>query len=334
MANTASRLITLIMLLQRKPNQKAGELAEELAVSVRSVHRYIATLEEMGIPIYSERGPHGGFSLARGYRMPPLVFTPEEAVAVYLGTSLVEEMWGRLYRDAARGVLAKLDNLLPDEQRQEVAWARRKLVATSFHRGEQEPLLPNLEKIRRAVHERRRLAIDYRRRENPEPSRRLVDPYALVHQWGWWYVVGFCHLRKDKRTFRIDRIQAMTLTDQTFDEPHDFDIHLYLADVWKQKPKVHARMCFSRRFASIALADRWQWDAVEQQAGGSVEVAFTAPNLEWAASTALAYGGAAIVTAPDALKALVKERALGIAAQYESLSDHDDMIDDDRMIQR
>jgi len=95
MSNTTTRLISLIMLLQRRPNQKATELAEELGISVRTVHRYIAMLDEMGIPVYSERGPYGGFSLVRGYKMPPLVFTPDEAVAVYLGTSLVEETGGR-----------------------------------------------------------------------------------------------------------------------------------------------------------------------------------------------------------------------------------------------
>ena len=117
MPNTATRLITLIMLLQREPNQKAIDLAKELGVSVRSLHRYMSMLDELGIPVYSERGPHGGFSLVRGYKIPPLVFTPEEAVAVYLGTSMVDEVWGRLYREAACGALAKLDNVLPYEQR-------------------------------------------------------------------------------------------------------------------------------------------------------------------------------------------------------------------------
>ena len=82
MANTATRLITLIFLLQNRPNQKASELAEKLGVSLRTVHRYFEMLDEMGIPVYSERGPNGGFSLVRGYKMPPLVFTLEEAVAV------------------------------------------------------------------------------------------------------------------------------------------------------------------------------------------------------------------------------------------------------------
>ena len=96
MANTATRLITLIMLLQRQPSQTAAQLAEALAVSVRTVQRYITMLEEIGIPIYAERGPYGGYALVRGYKMPPLIFTPEEAVAVSLGTSLLEEIWGAL----------------------------------------------------------------------------------------------------------------------------------------------------------------------------------------------------------------------------------------------
>src|ERR1043165_4365921 len=102
MPNTASRLITLIFLLQNQPNQKAGELARKLGVSVRTIHRYFEMLDEMGIPVYAERGPYGGFSLVRGYK-PPLMFSLEEAIAVYLGTSLVSELWGQLYHSAALG---------------------------------------------------------------------------------------------------------------------------------------------------------------------------------------------------------------------------------------
>src|SRR5512136_999122 len=170
MTQPASRLITLIMLLQLQPNQKAGDLAEKLGVSVRTLHRYFSMLDEMGIPVYTERGRHGGFSLVRGYKMPPLIFTPEEATAVYLGTSLVEEMWGRLYREAAQGALAKLDNLLPDEQRQEIAWARRSLVATGMHRAGQDVLAPALEQLRRAVRENRQVKLIYRSSSHPQPQ--------------------------------------------------------------------------------------------------------------------------------------------------------------------
>ncbi len=318
MPNTATRLITLIMLLQRRPNQKAARLAEQLSVSVRTVHRYIAMLDEMGIPVYSERGPHGGFSLVRGYRMPPLVFTPEEAVAVYLGTSLVGEMWGQLYRNAAQGALAKLDNLLPDEQRHEVAWARRTLLATGLHRADHTSLVPLLEKLRRATRERRRVTLVYRGRGQPEPLRRDLDPYALIHRWGWWYVIGHCHLRGDMRTFRVDRIVELTLLDRTFEVPADFDIHEYLAAQSQAQPQLQVRMRFAPEAALTALDNRVSWETVEEQRDGSVVVTFAVPDLEWAAWTALGYGPHAVVLEPEELRCLVGERARAIAAQYAS----------------
>jgi predicted DNA-binding transcriptional regulator YafY len=290
MTNTATRLITLIMLLQRQPSQKAADLASKLGVSVRSLHRYIAMLDEMGIPVYSERGPYGGFSLVRGYRMPPLVFTPEEAVAIYLGTSLVGEMWGQLYQEAAQGALAKLDNVLPEEQRQEVAWARRALVATGLHRLSLESLAPHLEALRRAVRERRRVSMDYRSSGAAQPTSRQLDPYALVLRWGWWYVVGYCYLRQGLRTFRLDRVQRLEMLAQEFQPPPGFDIQDYLANEYLVQPLFQARLRFSSKTAGVAMDNRFFWDTLEEQPDGSVLVSFSAPDLDWAASTALAYG--------------------------------------------
>ncbi len=198
-STTATRLITLIMTLQRQPVQKAADLADKLGVSVRTLHRYFGMLDEMGIPIYAERGPYGGFSLVRGYKLPPLVFTPEEAIAIYLGTSLVSEMWGRLYQESAQGALAKLENVLPDEQRNEIAWARRSLVATGMQRADLSALAPTLEKLRRAAREQRRIEMQYQSTTGDKVTERQVDPYALVHRGGWWYLVGYCHLRDAQR---------------------------------------------------------------------------------------------------------------------------------------
>jgi len=306
------------MLLQRRPNQKAAELARELGVSVRTIQRYIRMLDEMGIPVYSERGPHGGFSLVRGYKMPPLIFTPEEAVVIYLGTSLVREVWGQLYQDAARGALSKLDNVLPDEQRHEIAWARRTLLATGFHRADHTSLVPLLERLRRATRERRRVTMVYRSRNQPEPLRRDLDPYALIHRWGWWYVIGHCRLRGAMRTFRVDRIVELTLLNQTFDVPAGFDIQEYLAAEQQTEPQVQVRMRFAPEAALQALDNRASWETVDEQPDGSVIVTFAAPDLEWPARLALGYGPHAVVLEPDELRCLVSERARAVVAQYES----------------
>jgi predicted DNA-binding transcriptional regulator YafY len=307
MSNTATRLITLIFLLQNQPNQKASELAEKLGVSVRTLHRYFEMLDEMGIPVYSERGPYGGFSLVRGYKMPPLVFTHEEAVAVVLGTGIVEEMWGDLYREAARGALAKLENLLPEEQAREVVWARQSLVATGMNRADLKALTPTLEKLRRAVREHRRVEMNYQSSQVPHPSRRGLDPYALVHRWGWWYVVGFCHVHKDIRTFRVDRILDIALLAKSFLPASDFNLQEHLKNDLQAQTKVVARLRFEPGFADLLAGNHSYWETVNPQPDGSVEVTFAAPSLEWAASNTLAYGPAVEVLEPQALRVMVAE---------------------------
>jgi predicted DNA-binding transcriptional regulator YafY len=318
MTQPATRLITLILLLQNQPNQKASELAEKLGVSIRTVHRYLTMLDEMGIPVYSERGPYGGFALVRGYKMPPLVFTPEEAVAVTLGTGLVEEMWGQLYREASRGALAKLENLLPDEQRSEVAWARRALIATGLNRADLDRLAPDLEKLRRAVRERRTVQLTYRSTNRPEPESRPVNPYALVFRWGWWYVVGYCLLRQEMRSFRLDRIEALQLTVETFQIPAGFDIHAYLDEELRSQPQIQVKLRFAPQAAHVALTNRSYWDKLEQHSDGTIIVTLTTPDLNWAASSTLAYGPFVTVLEPEVLRKMVADWAQAIADSYES----------------
>jgi len=273
-------------------------------------------LDDIGIPVYSERGPHGGFSLVRGYKMPPLVFTPQEAVAVYLGTSLVEEIWGQLYADAARSVTAKLDNVLPDDQRQELAWARRSLVATGMHRADHASLAPLLEKLRRATRQQRRVRMVYQGRSHRWPMEREVDPYALVHRWGWWYVVGHCCLRDAMRTFRVDRIRDLTLCEEVYTVPGDFDIHHYLATESWFPPQIQVRMRFTAEAALEALDEQGYWDSSEEQPDGSLEVSFGASDLDWATQVALGYGPRVTVLGPEELRRRVQAWASAVSDLY------------------
>ncbi len=318
MTTPATRLITLIMLLQRQPNQKASDLATKLGVSVRTLHRYFGMLEEMGIPIYTERGPHGGFSLVRGYKLPPLVFNPEEAVAIYLGTSLVGQMWGKLYEEAAIGAMSKLDNVLPDEQRQEIAWAQRALIATGMHRTDPNALAPYLEKIRRGARQHHQVWMTYQSSSSPEGINRQVDPFALVHRNGWWYLVGNCHLRDALRTFRVDRIQYLELTGENFHMPEDFDIREYLDAEFKDQPMVRAKLRFVSDAAHIVKSSLSNWESFYERTDGSMDVEVAAPDYYWLASMVLGFANWVTVMEPLELRAMVKEWALETAKLYQN----------------
>lgn len=317
MSNTASRLITLIFLLQNRPNQKASELAEKLGVSLRTVHRYFQLLDEMGIPVYAERGPCGGFSLVRGYKIPPLIFTLEEAIAVYLGTSLVSEMWGQLYRDAAQGAMAKLENILPNDQRAEIDWARRSLVVTGLHRTDPAALFPILADLRKATHEQHQISAIYQSTTNAKATKRRIDPYALVLRAGLWYLVGYCHLRTATRIFRVDRIQELTVSSQPFELPEDFNIHQYLENEFKAQTGIRARLHFTPEAAYIVKSNRQVWESVQEEIDGSIVTTLTAPDLAWLASLTLSFANGVTVLEPPELRAMVREWAQATADLYQ-----------------
>ncbi|HSA99879.1 MAG TPA: YafY family protein [Anaerolineales bacterium] len=318
MSNAATRLITLIFLLQNQPNQKASDLAEKLGVSQRTVHRYFEMLDEMGIPVYAERGPYGGFSLVRGYKIPPLIFSLEEAVAVYLGTSLVSEMWGQLYRDAAQGAMAKLENILPNEQRGEIDWARRSLVATSLHRADLNTFSPILEDLRRAAREQHQVSAIYQSAANAEATKRRIDPYALVIRAGLWYLVGYCHLREAPRTFRVDRIQKLSVLSQSFQIPENFDIHEYLQNEFKDQPIIRARLRFTAEAAYIAISNRVIWESAQENPDGSLDVILSGPDLPWLASMTLSFANLVTVLEPPELRTMVREWAQATVNLYPS----------------
>ncbi len=187
MSTPAERLITLIMLLEKQPNQKAADLAAQLGVSVRTLQRYMLMLDEMGIPIYSERGPNGGFSLVRGYKLPPLVFTPREAAALYLGANLAEEVLGQPV--SGRGALR------PDPARKRSAGRAAPgsglgAAQSGYYRFAARGPRPDGPAAGNTAQCRPRAAdgrIDPTSAARPpHPTRRSLDAYALVYRWGWW----------------------------------------------------------------------------------------------------------------------------------------------------
>jgi predicted DNA-binding transcriptional regulator YafY len=315
-ASAATRLFTLIMLLQREPHQKAADLAESLGISVRSLHRYIAMLDEMGIPVYSERGPLGGFSLVRGFRMPPLIFSPAEAAALALGAGLTMDMWGSLYDDAARSAMAKLEHVLPDDQLDEVAWARRSLITPGMRNKVLDEYAAVLVHIRDALRGHRRMQIAYQGGLQAEPTEREITPYVLAFRRGWWYAIGYCHLREAVRTFRVDRIHTAIVLEKSGEAPTDFDPLPYLQMESAPADAVHAQLRFDARFTYLATTGQSLWEKQEPQPDGTLLVQFALPSLEWAASFALSFGPAVTVETPPALREMVAQWAVDLVARY------------------
>lgn len=317
MANTATRLFNLIAYLQRHPNSSASQLAAALEVSPRTVQRYIVMLEDMGVPIYAERGAQGGYSLVRGYRMPPLMLSPEEAVAVHLGTGLIETVWGKLFRGSALSALTKIENVLPKEQLQEIAWAQGNLITRGIPRINPNLDMEQLETLYQAVRQRFQVKILYRGRHQEEAVWRQINPYTLVYSWGQQYCIAYCQLRQAMRSFRVDRIQAMERLESLFVRPDDFDPTEHLEENLEGQPGLEVRLYFKPESARLAQDYRCCWDSFEERPDGSIIAGFRVADLDTATRRTLCFVTDARVLAPPELKHQVAMAARAIAEQYE-----------------
>jgi len=315
MGNVAPRLFSLILLLLTKPSWKVADLAKELGVSGRTVHRYMGMLQEIGIPIFSERGPYGGFSLMRGYKLPPLIFTAEEATVLYMGANLMRDVWGRTYGDAVTAVTAKLDNVLPDDLREEVSRTQQSLVVGGLTRSNQHLWEPNIHTLRRCIGERRCVRLRYRSFSDQD-SERTLEPYGLTLQWGWWYLVGFCRLRQGMRTFRVDRIQELTALEDQFTVPRNFSVREYLASNMSFEPAYTVVVEIDASIARMVRERHSHWMETTSHPDGSLTVRFGVAGLDWALGWVLGCGSAAKVLEPAELVERVRSAAQGIVQRY------------------
>lgn len=221
MANPTSRVLALLELLQTHRHLSGGDLANRLGVDRRTLRRYIHTLEELGIPVTTERGRHGGYRLMPGFKLPPMMFTGEEALAVSLGLLAAQGLRVTEASPAAESARAKLERVMPADLKQRAQALREstRLELPPARAPSDERLLGLLAT---AIQVRQRVRLDYRD-DRDRSTRRVLNPYGLVYRGGRWYVSGWCHLRRDLRSFRLDRIGEAVPLDATFDRPADFD---------------------------------------------------------------------------------------------------------------
>jgi predicted DNA-binding transcriptional regulator YafY len=221
-----SRLLTLLELLQAHRRLGGGELARRLGVAPRTVRRYVATLQEAGIPVGAEVGRYGGYHLRPGYKLPPLMLTGDEALAVVLGLLAGRRAGLPAAASAVEGALAKIHRVLPDALRRQLE-ATRESVGWGLPPGPPDAAGEQVDAgvllaLAVAAHDRQRVRLSHRARTG-ETSSRLVDPYGIVFQGGRWYVAGRDQLRQSVRTFRADRVLAVEAAGQAPAPPAGFD---------------------------------------------------------------------------------------------------------------
>ena len=313
MPAATSRLLELLELLQNRPLVTGREIADRLGVDRRTVRRYVATLQELGIPVEGERGVGGGYRMRPGYRLPPLMVNDDEAVALVLGLSAVRRLGLDAGSDAADGALVKLHRVLPDALRRLAEALEATLGFTKP--AEQGAPVPGEDVLllADAIRRRRRVRAAYRSHAGEETSREL-SPHGLVVNAGRWYLAAHDHDRGELRTFRVDRMSGPALEEGAALAPPDgFDAVAYvtgsLASVpWTWLVEVELDLAAERAAERIPAT----LGQLAEEEGVTI-LRMRVESLDWMASLLAGLGCDFVIRRPDELRASVRKLAERLA---------------------
>ncbi len=310
MAGPIARVLTVLELLQNHRRLSGAELADKLGVDRRTVRRYITVLEDMGVPITTEQGRHGGYMLVPGFKLPPMMFTDDETLAISLGLLAARQLGLADAAPAIDNVQSKLERVMPSNLRQR---ARAVSETTKLMLRKPTPLLNDrlLLTLTRAVQEQLRIGFAYEAQDKGA-TQREADPYGLLFQFSRWYMIGYCHLRQAMRTFRLDRMEKTELLHQHFQRPSGFDPADHFMKSLFTMPMNHRVMVIlytDAETAARAFDCHPNAQALFQPHPDGLLLDTPIDNIEWFVNWLAHLHFQFRVLEPDALKAALSERA-------------------------
>ena len=306
MLTPTARLLELLELLQAQTLITGREISDRLAIDARTVRRYVAALQALGIPVEGQRGVGGGYRIRPGFRLPPLMLTDDEAVVVALGVVAA----GRLGLTAAETLdtaQAKIHRVLPDTLRRRVEALEGALDFTTSAPAGAPVSGETVLLVADAIRRRRRLRAAYRSFSG-ENTRRELSPHGLVVHSGRWYLAAHDHTRDALRTFRVDRMRSTRVRDEPAVEPPDgFEASAYVSRSLARVPWPHRVEVLldlpleeATRRLPATLAELAESD------GGTL-LRMRVSSLEWTARLLAGLGCDFRVREPDELRASVRE---------------------------
>ncbi|MBO7745903.1 YafY family transcriptional regulator [Paenibacillus sp. MWE-103] len=309
----SKRLMELMMTVNRKRRFKVRELADEFGVSTRTILRDLQELSELGVPLYSEVGPHGGYQVVRERVLPPIAFTEEEAAAMFFAVHALRHYASLPFETESASALRKFYLHMPGDVRERIDRMKDRVdFVTPARRGE----TPHLALLLDAAVYRKVLAIDYAPKE-ADAERRRIQPVCLYANNGFWYCTAYCFERGGYRVFRCDRIRAAAPDPDT--KP------LELGDVRDSRkaasaPPAPVRLRAALTRAGVQRCESELWLAplldVREDGSGAIDADVPGGDLAFFADFFIGLGAEAELLGPAELKEAIRRKLTELLARY------------------
>ncbi len=310
MANPSGRTLRLLSLLQAHRHWSGEELAQRLDVSVRTVRRDVDRLRELGYPVRAAPGVDGGYQLAPGAVLPPLLLDDEEAVAIAVGLELAAQASVAGIDESSVRALSKLSQVLPRHLAEQVEALRLATVSTTWASTSGAITTDVLIRLAQLVRDHERATFDYVAADGAE-SRREVEPMHLVRQGQRWYLVAYDSVRHDWRSFRLDRVSDAAGTGARF-RPRVLptgDVISFVRERMGRGPATYDVEAIVEAPASVVQQGIGRWMSVESIDASRCRVTVTSDTLEWQAFALAVTGAEFTVVGPPELRDLMSEWA-------------------------
>lgn len=313
--NRIDRLVATVLLLQSKRLIRAQDIAEHFGISVRTVYRDLAALQEAGVPLAAEAGE--GYSLVEGYHLPPVMFTQEEASALFMGGEFVQRLTDESLKKHMASALLKIRAVLPEERQDYVERLQQATAVLArpapFSDGFRDDVLALMQE---AVVHRHALTMEYAAVSDNAVTKRCVEPLCLIYYSDHWHLIAFCRLRQDYRDFRTDRVKHIQVSGETFPAHRDFSLTRYLQEANKIENPQEARIRFSPAIAP-RVRRRYFFTVSEETVGdGGVILTFLVPSLHVLFDWLLPFGAEIEILHPPELRRLLLEHAQKMVAHF------------------
>ena len=313
MARPTARVLAVLELLQTHRRMTGAQLASRLAVDGRTVRRYVALLQDIGIPLTAERGRDGAYMLVAGFKLPPMMFTDDEALALSVGLVAARGLGLASAATAASSAQAKLERVMPDALKRR-ARAVDETVTLELSRPTAPADNEALAALTAAAQSRDRVRLRYRPRTG-EVTERGFDAYGLAYRSGRWYAVGWCHLRHGLRSFRLDRVEDVQRLPVSFERPERFDALAHLTTSIARLPRAHAAEVLLVTDLATVRRELFPVAGVLEPVEGGVVLHAQADDLDWLARELARLPFAFRVRTPRALRTAVGALARRLARQ-------------------
>ncbi len=302
--NRIDRVSAILIQLQGKRIVKAQDIAQRFNISLRTVYRDIKALEEAGVPVSGEAGV--GYSLVDGYRLPPVMFTAEEAGAFITAGKMVDKFTDASIRTSYESGLFKIKAVLKYAEKDYVE------DMESYIEVIRNPYLPiktnndiHLQLILQHIASKTILDIGYYANHSQQYSNRLVEPVGIFYLGTYWYLVAYCHLRKDYRHFRTDRISYITATTSHFKQQHPA-LKTFLEKMKQEKELKEVVVSVDQSVLKYFGEQKYYNGFIsEKEVNGKMEMRFLTQSISGFARFYLLFGEYADIISPPALKETV-----------------------------